>query len=565
MEGWGWQSVHDPKVLPSVLKVWKKSIKTGQKFEMIFPLKGGDGKFCSFLTRVIPVKNEQGKIVNWFGTNTDITEQQKISEAIKSSEERFRTLIEQSTDAIQLVNQQGEILYSSESLKNVLGYTPDELSGAGVTPFLHPDDVEYFYKKFGEIIASPLKPILLHYRVRHKDGTWAWLETTGVNHLETPHINALVGTFRNITERKNNEEDLEYQKSLLEALQDVSPLGIVVVSAKGNVLTYNKLFGEMWKFPKKMLDKQIDEILLKAAQQQLEKPEEFIERVTYLYKHKQASHEKLHFIDGRIFDRYGSPIIGEGGIYYGYVWYFLDITERENLTKQKDDFLAIASHELKTPLTSVKAYTQMLERRFIKSNDMPSANLVSKMDTQLNKLNGLIGDLLDVTKIESGKLLFNEGYFNFNELVSEVIEEVQRTSETYTITKKFEKAQKVYGDKDRIGQVITNLLTNAMKYSPQSNKIVVSVSSTKKDVTLAVKDFGVGISKEKQEKVFERFYRVSGPKYNTFPGLGLGLYISSEIIKRQGGKIWVESRIGKGSTFYFTLPKNRSKYLRKSN
>ncbi len=84
-------------------------------------------------------------------------------------------------------------------------------------------------------------------------------------------------------------------------------------------------------------------------------------------------------------------------------------------------------------------------------------------------------------------------------------------------------------------------------------------------MTLAVKDFGVGISKEKQEKVFERFYRVSGPKYNTFPGLGLGLYISSEIIKRQGGKIWVESRIGKGSTFYFTLPKNRSKYLRKSN
>lgn len=180
------------------------------------------------------------------------------------------------------------------------------------------------------------------------------------------------------------------------------------------------------------------------------------------------------------------------------------------------------------------------------------------MDVQINKLTGLIGDLLDVTKIEAGKFQFTEDYFAFDSLVKEIIEEVQRTTDKHTIIYNGTTKKTIYGDKDRIGQVIINFLTNAIKYSPQSDKILVTVKADKKELTLCVRDFGVGIPQKKQSQIFQRFYRVSGATHDTIPGIGLGLYISSEIIKRQHGKIWFESKRGKGSTFCFSLPLTRN-------
>ncbi|MDQ3099064.1 MAG: ATP-binding protein [bacterium] len=143
-----------------------------------------------------------------------------------------------------------------------------------------------------------------------------------------------------------------------------------------------------------------------------------------------------------------------------------------------------------------------------------------------------------------------------------MVEELQRITIKHIIHKDLAKTKSVYGDRDRIGQVITNLLTNAIKYSPHANRIVVRTSTDKKTITLCVEDFGIGISKEQQSHVFERFYRVSGPKEDTFPGLGIGLYISIEIIKRQGGRIWVESVKGEGSTFCFRIPMKIEKLIK---
>ncbi|MBA3723393.1 MAG: PAS domain S-box protein [Candidatus Levybacteria bacterium] len=234
-----------------------------------------------------------------------------------------------------------------------------------------------------------------------------------------------------------------------------------------------------------------------------------------------------------------------------------DIHDQKSALEQREEFIGIASHELKTPVTSVKAYTQILQSRFRKADDMKSVEMVGKMDAQLDKLTSLIGDLLDVTKIEGGKLQFHQAFFDFNELASEIIEEMQRTTDKHSLIKEFSKAKTVYGDRDRIGQVITNLISNAIKYSPHSEKIILKSSTDANNVTLSVQDFGVGMSKEDQAKVFDRFYRIAGIKQDTYPGLGLGLYISAEIIKRQGGEIWVESKKGKGSTFFFTLPLKR--------
>lgn len=238
----------------------------------------------------------------------------------------------------------------------------------------------------------------------------------------------------------------------------------------------------------------------------------------------------------------------------GAVLEFQDITKRKELERQKDDFIGVASHELKTPVTSIKAYTQVLKLRFKKNNDARSVELVDKMDFQLDKLTNLIGDLLDATKLEGDRLQFREAYFDFNKLVNEIIEEVQITSEKHKIRKHLSSSKTVFADRERIGQVITNLLTNAIKYSPHSKEVIVSTSYKNGEVKLCVQDFGVGIPQSKQDKVFERFYRISGPKEDTYPGIGLGLYISSEIIKRENGRIWVESIKGKGSTFCFCLP-----------
>jgi two-component system CheB/CheR fusion protein len=236
-----------------------------------------------------------------------------------------------------------------------------------------------------------------------------------------------------------------------------------------------------------------------------------------------------------------------------------DITERSQLEQQKDEFVSIASHELKTPITSVKAYTQILGRRFRKAGDMESVELIGKMDSQLDKLTDLIGDLLDVTKIEAGRIQFHESYFDFNELVEDTVEELQRTTEKHHIMKKLQPSRTVYGDHDRLGQVLTNYMTNAIKYSPHADTIIVSTVVDKDNVTLSVQDFGVGLSPEDKAKVFERFYRVGGSDQATYPGLGLGLYIASDIINRHRGMVWVESKITKGSTFCFSLPRAKPK------
>jgi PAS domain S-box-containing protein len=231
-----------------------------------------------------------------------------------------------------------------------------------------------------------------------------------------------------------------------------------------------------------------------------------------------------------------------------------DITQQKALERQKDEFLAIASHELKTPVTSIKAYGQVLQVRFTRKGDIEAAEQLRKMDVQIDKLTNLISDLLDVTKIQSGRLEFHREDFDLNTLITEIVEALQLTTSKHTLICELDSSHGVYADRERIGQVLTNLITNAIKYSPESEKIIVQSHVDPEKVTVCVVDSGLGIPADKQEKVFEQFFRVSGPRESTYPGLGLGLYISSEIIKREKGKIWVESVEGKGSTFCFSLP-----------
>lgn len=230
-----------------------------------------------------------------------------------------------------------------------------------------------------------------------------------------------------------------------------------------------------------------------------------------------------------------------------------DINEFKNLVTQKDTFLGIASHELKTPLTSLKLYAQVLERMLKKTGDEKNAEFAKKMDLQVVKLTSLVGDLLDVTKINSGKIHLNESDFDFEKLVLETAEELQMST-LHKIKLNTENVGTVFADRERISQVITNLISNAIKYSPDAVEILVDIKNEGNFAIFTVQDFGIGMPEDKKAKVFEQYYRVSGDEQNTFPGLGLGLYIAAQIVERSNGKIWVESTLGKGSTFCFSLP-----------
>ena len=220
----------------------------------------------------------------------------------------------------------------------------------------------------------------------------------------------------------------------------------------------------------------------------------------------------------------------------------------------KNDFIGIASHELKTPLTTLKAYTQILQKKAVKDGNTEIISGLNKMDKQVNKLNVLISDLLDVTKIEQGNLKLKEEKFSLSDLTIEIIDDMQKSAAKHTIVFDKKSDVTVNADRERIGQVITNLLSNAIKYSPKADRILVDVIERDNTVQVQIKDFGVGISEAQLAKVFERFYRVNGTREDTFPGLGLGLYISSEIVKRHGGSIWAESIPTDGTTFYFSIP-----------
>jgi len=222
------------------------------------------------------------------------------------------------------------------------------------------------------------------------------------------------------------------------------------------------------------------------------------------------------------------------------------------LDAKKNEFISMASHELKTPLTSIKGYVQLLEIQLQDKGD--AYKYIIKTGKAIDRLQQLIEDLLDVSKIQAGRLKFHMSEFNLEDVLTEAIEEIQHIAPNYTITIKSKSASKITGDKNRIIQVLMNLLNNAIKYSPDGDKIEIHINEANDEIIVAIKDFGIGIPAEHHSRIFERFHRVS--EEPNFTGLGIGLYISNEIVQRHNGNMWVKSTPGEGSTFYFTLPRH---------
>lgn len=467
MEGWGWQSVHDPAVLPRVMKAWQASISSGIEFDMTFPLKGADGGFRQFLTRVTPLKDGHGQVEGWLGTNTDITVQKETEEMLR---ERAR-----------LSDLAGDIsgaLIGSDSLPDILQNCTQAL-------------VDHLGAAFARIWVFDETENLLVLRASagmytHLDGDHARVPMGQLKIGAIAQTRQPVLTNNVIGDRRVNHQAWAIREQM-------------VAFAGYPLIVEDQLMGVMALFSKQALSKETLTMMASVA----------------------------------------------NGVALG--------IKRKELDHQKDAFIGLASHELKTPVTSMKLNAQMLQRGFTRRGDTDSAAKMQSLDSQLNKMTALINDLLDITMIESGSLSINPTAFDYDALVREAIEEVQIASEEHLITLEGG-CGVVIGDRGRLHQVLNNLLTNAIKYSPGQSKVEVHLKRVKGMAVTTVKDFGIGMSPSLQKRIFERFYRASGGGRESVSGLGLGLYISSKIIKRHRGHIKVESRENQGSAFSFTLP-----------
>jgi len=231
-----------------------------------------------------------------------------------------------------------------------------------------------------------------------------------------------------------------------------------------------------------------------------------------------------------------------------------DITPNKQDEIRKNDFIAMVSHELRTPLTSLQGYVQLLASRAKNTEDTFSVVKLDKAQIQVKKMMALINGFLNASSFEAGKIYLNEQTFEMNALLNEVAEEVTLITPGHNIAVLPCPLISVKADRDKIGQVINNFLSNALKYSPKGGHVEIACKESDGSVQVSVKDDGMGVKPEDQGKLFDRYFRIESALTQTISGFGLGLYLSAEIVQRHNGKVWVESEPDKGSTFYFSLP-----------
>ncbi|KAA8485318.1 PAS domain S-box-containing protein [Arcticibacter tournemirensis] len=347
-------------------------------------------------------------------------------------------------------------------------------------------------------------------------------------------------------------EKLDEHRRVFQILVEKSSDCIMMLKLDGEIV-YNSpsVVGVTGYSAEDLLGKQLWSLLMPEEITNVK--EKFYQIASHPEKSIQFLHQLKHknghviWIDSTIINLMEEPLVK------CLVLNFSNVTDRVVRERQMEDFIGIASHELKTPLTSLKAYTQVLEMRMKKENNATSTILVNKIDKQINRVMGMIFNLLDVTKLQSGIMNLNVSDFDFNDLVYEIVEGIQGSCDKHQIVTDLGPSAVIHGDRERIGQVVTNLISNAIKYSPDASSVSVTTAVEDSTLKIFVTDYGIGIPENEIRSVFGRFYRVQSVR-ESFQGLGLGLFISSQIVERHGGEMGVISKVNEGSTFWFSLP-----------
>lgn len=367
--------------------------------------------------------------------------------------------------------------------------------------------------------------------------------------------NGAIITFNDITELKRIQQELDISSKMLNMAIDSAEMGIWSIDVETREFIPSPRLKELFGFHAgeqmnyELIIAQIDSAYKSLVTDAVEAAIKRGEACDVEFPLNGFHDGKLRWVraNGNLtHDQDGKP-----GYFTGVM---LDVTVHKQDDIRKTDFIAMASHELKTPLTSLQAYVQMLAARAKKAGDTFALGALDKANIQVKKMTALIKGFLNASSFEAGKIYLNEQPFEVNTLLKEIVEDMMLITKNYHIVVTSDCAIVVNADRDKIGQVITNFLSNAIKYSPKGKNIKVSCKENKGMVEVSITDEGVGIAPQDQEKLFDRYYRIESEETQNISGFGLGLYLSSEIIQRHMGKVWVESEMGKGSIFYFSLP-----------
>ncbi|MEO8853401.1 MAG: PAS domain S-box protein [Ginsengibacter sp.] len=493
-----------------------------------------------------------------YGTVRDITPEAENRQALEKSERRLRRLVMNAPVSIGILNGPEYIVeMMNDSALILMGKSKEEILNRPVLEVITELDtstakflLDSVYKT-GKPFSASEYPVKLK-----RNGV---LQKVYINFDYHPLINSkrevygimVVGidiTEQVVARKKSAESEARFR-----LLADSLPLFVWSADKAGNMNYFNQAFYDYTGFSYEELnnEKWINIVHpdeknenFKAWKKAINTGKDFnyehrFKRFDGVYRWQLSRAIPLHDKSGKIQSWIGSST---------------DIQDIKNQEHQKDFFISMASHELKTPITSIKGYIQILQSMYAGSEDFSLTKSLDRIHLQIEKLTKLIGDMLDVSKIRSGNLSFQKTVFDMNPLIKEVIEEIEMTHPENKIIFKNGRQLPVFADRERISQVLTNLFTNAVKYSIKKGDIIVTSEKTQNNVMVSVKDEGIGIDRNYQQRIFERFYRVAGKSEKTFPGFGIGLFIASEIIKSHKGNIGVQSEPGKGSIFYFTLP-----------
>ncbi len=554
------------RVLKNLSRIFK-----GEFIEpIILQLRKKDNSFFYGTINATPIF-KGSKIVGMRSVIHDVTEMVNAEEKIKESEAKFRTISEQSLMGISII-QGDRVKYVNKTLSDIFGYSIEEVLSWSPGEFfktIHPKDK----KRVIELSTKTDNGIdngVRYYEVRgiHKNGNIIWLEIYSkvITIQKKP---AILVSYIDISERKKAKEELRESEEKYRFLFEKSPTSILLINSSGMIVDCNPAL-------EKLIDYDRTELIGKSYSKLPFMPSKYLpvllKRFKQLSDGESTSTIDLQLIkkDGSlIWVNYESSLVKMGDKKYIMVM-GRDISEKKEveiklkeLNEMRKEFIDRASHELKTPITTVYGAYQLLDTLYKDKFDPEQLELIEMAFSGTRRIRKLVDDLLDVSKIDSNVFKLNKRKTNLGNLITNCVKEMRYfiNKRNHEIIIDLEPELYLNIDESRIELVLTNLISNAIKYTPSKGKINIKIKSDEKFAQITIKDSGVGLTKKEIEGLFKKFSRVKSPLKKDLDmdlgSTGLGLYISKEIIKLHEGEIWAESEgKGKGSTFTVKIPVN---------
>jgi PAS domain S-box-containing protein len=488
----------------------------------------------------------------------------KIENELKESNERFLKIFE--LNPIGLIisnNENGKFIMVNQIFCEIYGFTKEEVIGKTVV------ELNIIGQEIRDELALEFKSKReikdMEILVRRKNGDQFWAEFS-TQKLKLGDKELTLSAIQDISTRKISEKQLAEKASLLQATFDSSAGGILAVDNKRKIMTSNIQFQKMWKIPDEILATKEDNKALEFVLPQLKEPEMFMNEVNAVYSNpSEKSYYVIEFKDGRIFDRYSMPQKMNGKV-VGTVWNFIDVTDQkisEKNLKQKSEELIhinseleqvvyVASHDLREPLRTILNFSKLLESKYSQELDKGAKEYLNFIKSAGSKMEMLIIELLDFSRV--GQNITFE-VVDLNKILKEVLIDLDASINESNAIITIDKLPVLTGNEIKLKQLFQNLISNAIKFSKKNIKpeIDIHVKEKETEYLFSIKDNGIGIEEHNIGKLFVIFKRLNNA--NDYPGTGIGLATCKKIVLLHNGKIWIESELGVGSTFYFTIPK----------